>query len=181
VSRGFAYRMELRFDPVTRQRARLTRPPPAPARGSQVAPVPTPDVAHPVAVRSRAGGSSVAPTVERMQSHDLPGDGLWSPIEWARQAYQRGDRFFQIDLVVSVIKVVEDQGVLRTQTVRPPMLADHLGLIEDQGRRLEQVSTSYVMQGTSTAVFGIGEATRSADHGSLVALYVFRRQAASVP
>lgn len=104
-----------------------------------------------------------------------PADDSASPVALARQTYDRGDRYFQIDLVVSVTQVIEEQGSLRTGTYRPHMPADLLGQIEDQGWSLEHVSTSFVLHGTSTTMFGIGEESRSADHGSLIALYVFRR------
>jgi hypothetical protein len=102
-----------------------------------------------------------------------------SPTELARQAYQRGDHYFQIDLVVSVTEIIETQGTLRTRSYHPQQPPDPLGQIEEQGWTLQHVSTSYVLQDTSTVMFGVGEESRSADHGSLVALYVFRRTLAA--
>jgi hypothetical protein len=114
-----------------------------------------------------------------MEPANSPEDATadWSPVELARAAYVRGDRYFQIDLVVSATQVIEEHGTFFTRTYRPDLAADLLGQIEDQGWALEHVSTSFVLRGWSTAMFGIGEESTSADHGRLVALYVFRRRA----
>jgi hypothetical protein len=114
-----------------------------------------------------------------MGSPGPPEDASLTPTELARRAYQRGDRYFQIDLLISVTEVVEEQGTLYARAYHPPEQPDQLGQIEDEGWTLQHVSSSYVLRGTSTTMFGIGEESRSADSGSLVALYVFRRRSPS--
>lgn len=96
-------------------------------------------------------------------------------VELARAAYERGDRLFQIDLVVSAVQGAVSNTSVMTRTVRADE-PDLLGRIEDQGWRLEHVSTAFVDTGsTSVRKFFSDTGTMAANHGHLVALYVFRR------
>jgi hypothetical protein len=99
-----------------------------------------------------------------------------SPERLAYEAYERGDHFFQIDVVVSVIQGHISIGMTMTRLYRPEPY-DTIGAIEAQGWHLEHVSTSFVETGSSATkrVLANAGSTLVANHGSLVALYVFRR------
>lgn len=102
-----------------------------------------------------------------------------SPEQLARQAYERGDQLFQIDLVVSAVQGAVSNSDILTRTVRGES-GDVLGAIEAQGWRLEHVATSFVETGsTSVKKFFSDTGALVANHGHLVALYVFRRAARS--
>jgi hypothetical protein len=106
-----------------------------------------------------------------------PDSRVATPAALAREAYERGDQLFQIDLIVSAIQGAVDNTAPMTRTVRSDP-GDVLGAIEAQGWRLEHVSTSFVETGsTSVKKFFSDTGALVANHGHLVALYVFRRAA----
>lgn len=98
-----------------------------------------------------------------------------TPEQLAYAAYQRGDRWFQID-----VPLFYAQGTTRaydnyTRTHRQADPApDVIGPIESQGWILAHVATAFVLRG-ETGMENIGGAFETANHGELVALYVFRR------
>lgn len=104
-----------------------------------------------------------------------PDPRIATPRELAREAHERGDQLFQIDLVVSAIQGSVDNTAPMTRTIRAEA-GDVLGAIEAEGWRLEHVSTSFVETGsTSVKKFFSDTGGLVANHGHLVALYVFRR------
>jgi hypothetical protein len=117
------------------------------------------------------------------QSRDYGGWGIThvpdetsTPQRLAYEAYKRGDRVFQVDVVVSVIQGQAWMGSTVTRFVRPEPF-DTIGAIEAQGWRLEHTSAAFVENGSSATkrlLANVGS-TEVANHGSLVALYVFRR------
>lgn len=97
------------------------------------------------------------------------------PAQLARTAHERGDQFFQIDLVVSAVQGAVSNSSIMTRTVRADA-GDVLGAIEAEGWRLEHVSTTFVDTGsTSVRKFFADTGTLVANHGHVIGLYVFRR------
>lgn len=108
--------------------------------------------------------------------HHQPDDCQASPERLAYEAYERGDLMFQLDITVSAVQGYSQLGTSSTRTIRSEP-RDFLGAIEQQGWRLEHVSTAFVQTGTSASkrVLGNAGSTEVGVHGQLVALYVFRR------
>lgn len=107
----------------------------------------------------------------------MPDPRTATPDRLAYEARERGDRLFQIDMVISVTEGWAQMGSAGTRTYRPMEGVDYLGPIEDQGWRLEHVSTAYVEQGSSATkrVMANVGSTEVSVHGYLVGTYVFRR------
>lgn len=106
----------------------------------------------------------------------VPDHRTASPERLAYEAHQRGDRLFQIDLVVSTVEGGIGVGTHITRRVRADD-RDVLGAIEAQGWHLEHVSLAYAQEGsvsTKRMLATVGN-TLVADNGSLIGLYVFRR------
>lgn len=99
-----------------------------------------------------------------------------SPARLAYEAYERGDRWFQIDIILNAIQGRSQVGAAYTRTRRGDE-ADLIGPIEDQGWDLRHVSTTFVQTGWSSSkrVMSNAGSTEVATHGQLVALYVFQR------
>lgn len=99
-----------------------------------------------------------------------------TPEQLAHAAYQRGDQWFQIDVPIFYVQGTGRVYDSQTRTHRQPEpVPDMIGPIEAQGWTLQHVSTTFVVRGEST-MGHIGGAAETANHGELVALYVFRRQ-----
>lgn len=100
------------------------------------------------------------------------------PVELAGAAHRRGDRWFQIDLPIAYVQGQAHMGATSTRTHRADT-GDVIGSIEAQGWQLEHVATAFVERGhasTKRAQFVVAtSADDVANHGELVALYVFRR------
>lgn len=123
----------------------------------------------------RSGGEALGGEQSIWGMAHAPDPRAQEPAELARAAYERGDQFFQLDLVVSAVQGAVTNSSIMTRTVRSDA-ADVLGAVEAQGWRLEHVSTSFVETGsTSVRKFFADTGTLVANHGHLVALYVFRR------
>jgi hypothetical protein len=103
----------------------------------------------------------------------VPDPRTASPDRLAYEAYERGDRWFQIDLVVHVVQGAVNLAHGYTRVHRGPEY-DAIGPIEAQGWKLEHVSTTFVQHGQST-MSAVGGAAEEATHGVLIGLYVFRR------
>lgn len=123
----------------------------------------------------RTGGESPGGEQSIWGMSHAPDPRVEDPAELARAAYERGDRIFQIDLVVSAVQGAVTNSSIMTRTVRAED-TDVLGAIEAQGWRLEHVSTAFIDTGsTSVRKFFSDTGALVANHGHLIALYVFRR------
>jgi uncharacterized protein (DUF1684 family) len=128
----------------------------------------------------------VAADVEAQHAAQPSGEHWWgityerderSPQALARRAYERGDRWFQIDLPVAYTQGRAHMGATATRTLRVDT-ADVIGRIEEQGWRLEHVAAAFVQRGHASTKRQVAIGTSADDiasHGELVALYVFRR------
>jgi hypothetical protein len=127
--------------------------------------------------REREAAKDAARVEANFGMYLIPDERQEPPAKLAWEAAQRGDLLFQIDLPVSYVQGSMGATTFTavSRTVRPVMAPEHidyLGQIEAQGWRLEHVSTSYLVQGEIT-----GGNVQTAYHGTLMALYVFRRAA----
>jgi hypothetical protein len=106
----------------------------------------------------------------------MPDPRVAGPERLAYEAYERGDAIFQIDLPVAGVQGYALFGQSATRTWRAEY-GDVLGRIEQQGWRLEHVSTTFVTQGSSATkrVLANDGSTEVGTHGALIGLYVFRR------
>jgi hypothetical protein len=104
----------------------------------------------------------------------MPDPRVASPARLAYEARERGDRLFQIDLVVSAQQGFAQLGSAGTRTYRVGE-----GSIEEQGWHLEHVSTTFVQAGSSATkrIMANAGSTEVATHGHVIGLYVFRRAA----
>lgn len=99
-----------------------------------------------------------------------------APERQAWEAYERGDRLFQIELPVCWVQGWIGVGA-HASRVRHSARYDVLGAIEQQGWRLEHVAAAFMETGSSATkrVFASAGSTLVATHGAMVGLYVFRR------
>ena len=98
-----------------------------------------------------------------------------SPERLAYEAYERGDRLFQIDLPVSGTQGRTGVSTASTRTWRP-QVTDPLGVIERQGWRLENMSAAFTTGSSATKrIMAHSGSAEVAYHGTLMAVYVFRR------
>lgn len=102
-----------------------------------------------------------------------------SPIGRARLAHERGDRFFQIEIDVSVLTGEASTFGSSDNRVTPTGDdSDLLGRIEDEGWRLEHTGFVFVETGSTSTdrllFTGQGTVTR----GVVAGVYLFRRAAA---
>lgn len=122
--------------------------------------------------RERRIANDVAHAEAKWGMPDLSPGLAASPERLAYDARLRGDRTFQVEIVVSVVEGNVDpaRGPL-TRTRQIDYGYNVVDRIEEQGWRLEQVATSYAITGS------LGHRTYAwtAEHGRTSALYVFRR------
>jgi hypothetical protein len=99
-----------------------------------------------------------------------------SPVEIARQSYERGDRLLHLDVPVSWVQGATGIGVAATRAVRPER-TDVLGAVEAEGWRLEHASSTFVHTGDSANGASVGSSGQVAyaAHGIVLGVYVFRR------
>lgn len=102
-------------------------------------------------------------------------DSARDPVHLAYEARQRGDRLFQVDLPLIWVQGAAGIGTASTRQTRLEV-GSVLGQIEEQGWRLEHVSTTFVEHGSSASkkVMANAGSTVVATHGAVVAVYVFR-------
>lgn len=125
---------------------------------------------------------------ERWAAADIPrADAQWgmryaedsrdqAPEVLAHDAWQRGDAYFQIDVLVASYQGNIAVASSWSRIWRPPQY-DHVGAIERQGWQLQNMSSCFVPRGASHNR-NVGSAEYST-HGDLLAIYVFRRPQAT--
>ena len=123
--------------------------------------------------RERWAASDVARAEARWGMAYAPDSRVASPERLAYEAYERGDRWFQIDMVLHAVQGAVDLGGAYSRVQRGAE-ADFIGPIEAQGWTLEHVATTFAQHGQSV-MSGAGGAAEAAAHGVMIGLYVFRR------
>jgi hypothetical protein len=106
----------------------------------------------------------------------MPDERQAAPGRLAWEAKQQGRRFFQIDIPIAYISGAIGVGTTASRTDRVPWTTDYLAEIEDQGWRLEHMTTVYVQSGSSATkrpLANVGS-TQVATHGVLLGVYLFR-------
>jgi hypothetical protein len=126
----------------------------------------------------------MAERAERERQHQLAAgwgmqympDERESPARAAWEAKQQGRRFFQTDIPIAYISGGIGIGTTASRTDRVPWTTDYLGEIEDQGWRLEQMTTVFIQAGSSATkrVLANDGSTHVATHGVLLGVYLFR-------
>lgn len=101
-----------------------------------------------------------------------------SPVGRARSAAQRGDRFFQVELVVSALTGVASMfGSSDNEITRAEQHPDLLGLIEDEGWHLEHAGFVFVETGSTSTERMLFSGEGTVTRGALTGVYLFRRTA----
>lgn len=120
--------------------------------------------------RERRAAADAARAEAMWGMHVLPDDRGGNPIELAHAAHARGDRMFQVDVPIGYTQANTNISLTSSSRTLHTATGDFLGAIEAIGWHLEHVSFTH-------AVLGHVESgnLQGGYHGTLVALYVFRR------
>lgn len=96
------------------------------------------------------------------------------PVDRARAAFENGDRFFQVQLVVNEVTVIYP-SLTRTDNRMNETegLAGLLGDIESVGWRLDHVGYTFMEKAVVKGIQNSREATWAA--GQTIGIYLFRR------